>query len=179
MGTIFVAGVHGVGKTTCCIEVAQQLCVPHYSASELIKAEKQAAIAGNTKEVIDVRGNQELLTQAVQRRLYAGQSRLLLDGHFTLLNSEKKIQMVELSVFVSLSIDGIVVFRDDPESIQTRLQERDKHDWDVDLIATQQNAELQHAATVATALRVPINYFDAFSSRMLLEMAGSIWTMTM
>lgn len=180
MGVIFVAGVHGVGKTTCCVEVTKQIGVPHHTASGIIKAEKASAIAESSKNVRDVQGNQDHLVQGVRKIIEAGEKRFILDGHFTLLDTHGQIQIVATDVFALLNIDGVVVFYDDPERIKARLQERDKRDWDVSLLQMHQDAELAHSRLVATTLQLPIVKLEAFDSSGLVEFVASMrrdpWT---
>jgi len=175
MGTIFVAGVHAVGKTTCCLAAVQQLGYPHFSASEIIRTEKLSAVPSGTKEVRDVDENQQLLIRGVDRILDRGQRYFLLDGHFTLLDTLQQVQTVDIAVFARLQIDGVVVYRDDPELIQTRLRERDHHAYDVKLIAMLQDAELTHAKTVSSTLQVPIFHLHAFDSAGLIASVSRIW----
>lgn len=175
MGAIFVAGVHAVGKTTCCLAVTQQLGYPHFSASEIIKAEKLSAVPLGTKEVRDVAENQQLLIRGVDRIRDRGLCHFLLDGHFTLLDTQQQVQTVDVAVFARLRIDGVVVYQDDPELIQTRLEERDRRAYDVKLIAIHQDAELTHAKTVSSTFQIPIVYLDAFDSAGLIASVSRIW----
>jgi len=38
MGTIFVAGIYGVGKSTLCANLSKELKIPTYSAGDLISS---------------------------------------------------------------------------------------------------------------------------------------------
>ena len=66
MGVIFVAGIHGVGKTTASNHAAGILCMGCYTASELIKLERASAIPTSGKAVADIDGNQMLLIRGVR-----------------------------------------------------------------------------------------------------------------
>ncbi len=68
MGIVFVGGVHGVGKSTSCQEVAERTGLQWLTASSLIKAEEQSAVAEHSKVVLDAVGNQELLIRSVRKR---------------------------------------------------------------------------------------------------------------
>lgn len=175
MGVIFVAGVHGVGKTTSCADVAKRLVVPHYTASGIIRSAKESAISGSTKEVGNVRENQELLIEGVNRILESGSQRMILDGHFTILDKQGKINPIESKVFASFKMDGVVVYKDEPERICERLEERDSKRWDIALLREHQLAELEHANNVSMALRVPITVLDAFDSTGLSDVACGTW----
>lgn len=175
MGIIFVAGVHGIGKTSCCSEVAKLTGYTHHAASSIIKMEKTSAIAEHSKEVRDVMGNQELLIQGVQKLYEAGNVKIILDGHFTILNSQGQIETVDLAVFAELKMDGVVAYRDDPQRIANRLRERDGRECCASTIAAQQCSELEQAQLVATSLQVPIAYLDAFDIQGLIAATGTIW----
>jgi adenylate kinase len=94
MGTFFVAGVHGVGKTDLCTRVAKQLTLAHYTASAMIKALDSSAVKQHTKAVDSVPKNQDLLIQAVTKFLSSTSSRLILDGHFAVLSSVRAVATV-------------------------------------------------------------------------------------
>lgn len=174
MGVIFVAGVHAVGKTTACEEAARICAVPHYSASGLIKSEKQAAIPERGKVVKDIEGNQELLVRGTRRVLAESAGRVLLDGHFTLPNQAGEIEKIEFDVFHLLSLDCAVVYQDDPKEIANRLAERDGEVRSVELIAHHQSEELVHAENVSSQLGVPLVLLDAFDAAGLIK-ALSKW----
>ena len=54
---VFIAGVHGVGKTTLCNELAARFNIEHFSASNLIAREKEEEHLRN-KRVENIAGNQ-------------------------------------------------------------------------------------------------------------------------
>ncbi len=116
-GIIFVAGIHGVGKTTCCEKASVRTGLPFHTASEIIRSEKSSAIEQNTKSVADVKGNQELLLIGIQRKLDLGQFKFFLDGHFTIKNARQEIEVIPVKVFESICIKGIVVYHDNPTDI--------------------------------------------------------------
>jgi adenylate kinase len=169
VGLIFVAGVHAVGKTTACKEAARVCAVPHYSASSLIKNEKQSAIPERGKAVADICGNQELLIRGARRVLADSPGRVLLDGHFTLPNLTGEIEKVEFDVFRGLNLDCSVIFKDDPMAIASRLAERDGEIRSVDLISRHQLEELAHAERVSSGLGVPLFVLDAFDTTSLIR----------
>lgn len=155
MSVIFVGGVHGVGKGTHCHLISQRTGIPWFTASSIIKAEKQSAIAVDTKAVADPSGNQSLLLRGV-RRVTAVNSTILLDGHFTILNSHDSIVLIDVEIFDQLQLQGIVVLKDNPSLICDRLRRRDGCEWAVADIRSHQETETTHAKMVATKLAVPI-----------------------
>ena len=167
MGIVFVGGVHGVGKSTCCQQVAERAGMQWLTASALIKAERQSAITVRSKAVIDPIGNQELLLRGVRNYMRLDQGRALLDGHFTLLNVDGAIVAVDIDVFVRLGLERIIVIRGDAAAIRSRLRERDGQDWSISKISTHQDAEINQAHAVATNLRIPVLLIDAFDANCL------------
>lgn len=162
MGVVFVAGVHAVGKTTVCEQVANECKVAHYSASSLIKAEKQSAIADHGKAVADVSGNQQLLVAAVERIRSQSEQVIILDGHFTLINGSGSIEPLSIELFQQLSLVDVVLFRDSPNMIASRMGERDGELPDPDGIAQHQELEIRHAEQVCRELDIPFHVSEAF-----------------
>lgn len=167
-GTIFVAGVHAVGKSSVCSQAAKTLNVVHYSASSIIRAEKASAISDNDKTVKDVNGNQDLLVLGLEKVRETHKKLIILDGHFTLRTKRGRIESIPLEVFRSLVLDGVVVYHDDPEAIAIRMKERDDDSLSPMVIKQHQDAEIEHARLVASDLRIPINILKAFDSEGLV-----------
>ncbi len=163
MGVIFVGGVHGVGKGTHCQLFAQRTGIQWFTASSIIKTEKQSAIAVDTKVVTDPVGNQHLLLSGVRRLLTASPT-ILLDGHFTILNSDKSIVRIDIEVFNQLQLQGIVVLKDNPFKISDRIRQRDGGEWTVADISLHQDEEITHAQMVATKLAIPLFLAEATDS---------------
>lgn len=171
MSVIFVAGVHGVGKTTGCAHVSQSLGVPHTTASQIIRDGKASGITDLNKVVHDMDENQLVLIQGV-RQFLARNQRLLLDGHFTLRTS-KGIEPIPVKVFESLSMRAVAVFKDDPVQIAARISERDKRVHHADAVKTHQEIELAHAHDVSARLGIPIEILDAFDAQRLAHLVAS------
>ncbi len=164
MGVFFVAGVHGVGKTTTCQQAAQALGVPFFTASGLIKEEKATAIAERGKAVADIGGNQELLIRGIKRVLAESTGKVILDGHFTLFTSSGRIEPVAADVFRAMHVDRVVIFHDEPAAISARVKDRDGEIRTPDEIAHHQKAELAHGNLVCAELGLPILLLKAFDN---------------
>lgn len=161
MKVIFVAGIHAVGKSTVCKSVSDELGIPHYTASQIIRDEKSSAVSANSKLVADVADNQQILIQGASRLLERG--RFLLDGHFTMRRkSDGGIEAIHVDVFRELRISSIVLFTDHPEDISNRMHDRDGVLHHVDMIRTHQDAEVAHASYVASTLNIPLVELRAF-----------------
>ena len=84
MGTIFVAGAYGVGKSTLCEALSLALNVPAYSAGDLI-SQVNGEVYGVNKAVKDKINNQEILVNEVDRKLKKYPT-ILLAGHFCIFD---------------------------------------------------------------------------------------------
>ena len=151
--TVFIGGVHGVGKTTFLNTMFKPLGFATFSASDLIKRHKQ--MIRRDKTVSDIVGNQEGLIvesskEAARHRLYA------LDGHFTLLSSKRKVQSIPIEVFALLKLDCIILLSDSCEQIQMRLMSRDGTKWSKALINSFLNEEERRAVKIAARLKIPL-----------------------
>jgi len=169
---VFVGGVHGVGKSTHCQQIAERTGLQWLTASALIKAEKESAINEHAKFVLDPAGNQELLVRGVRKHVTASHERVLLDGHFTLLKPDGEIIAIEVDVFAQLGLNTIVVLRDNPISICNRLRERDAQDWSMTMVSAHQNAEIDQAHFVASNLGIPILIVDVLDADSLTRAVG-------
>lgn len=150
---LFVGGVHGVGKSTLCNSICAQINAEHHSASELISKFGQVNHSIN-KRVVDIDKNQDVLIAAVNEYL-VGVRPYLLDGHCCLLNQNGDVIEIPFSTFQALSPVAMLVLVDDPTKIFARLKDRDKGRYDVGLLSSFQEKELNYSESVASKLGVP------------------------
>lgn len=163
MKVLFVAGIHGVGKTTACESISRKLEVAHFTASQVIMKERTKAIEETTKLVTDLKGNQTLLLRGISK--LANQKHLILDGHFTMRRkSDTCLELIEVGVFQGMNLVGIIIYIDDVEKIARRMLERDGCVCEITQLQEHQNTELAHAKFVASALQIPLTILDAFDS---------------
>jgi predicted transcriptional regulator/adenylate kinase len=154
-GTIlFVAGVHGVGKSSMCEAYAKKFGALYKSASQLIREAKAEAVATNSKAVQDIDGNQQLLIQAVSKIRAKGKN-LLLDGHFAILNAEHQPTPLSTDVFANLYIDSIVAIYDEPSLISSRMVNRDGDAMSEAEVDSLQTLEISRAEQVSDELKIP------------------------
>lgn len=137
---LFVAGIHGAGKTTFCSGLSEALGIPTYSASALIKAWRKDHSWREDKRADQISENQHALISAV-RSLRQHTPFFILDGHFVLLSSDGLTTKVESRVFDELQITGTILVQSAPEIVVERLRSRDMVVWDVSLIVELMNAE--------------------------------------
>lgn len=127
MGTIFVAGCYGVGKSTLCSALSSELNIPSYSAGDLI-SNVNGEIYGANKAVKDKDGNQVLLAKEVQRKLET-ESRIILAGHFCIFNSFNYVDKLPQDVFSKISLEQILLLEADPNRILSNLANRDNKNY--------------------------------------------------
>lgn len=150
---VFLAGIHGVGKGTFARNLSNQLGLSHFSASDLIKAQKLAPV-DEKKTVIDPERNQNYLLEAV-KHIETVHQHFVLDGHFTLWQNQTTFE-IPISVFEELPIAGIVLLTEQPTIIASRLMNRDGTPWDEDLIKQRQAKEVERANYVRSSLKTPM-----------------------
>ncbi|NMF86006.1 ATP-binding protein [Nodosilinea sp. P-1105] len=150
---IFVAGVHGVGKTTLCNALATQFEIEHFSASNLIAKEKEEEHF-RSKQVGNIAGNQDHLVVAINKYLN-DINWYLLDGHFCLLNKDNEITQIPYSTYEGIDPSAILVLIDKPENVHARLNSRDSIRYDLALFRSFQEQEILYAEYVRNKLHIP------------------------
>ncbi|MDX8406224.1 MAG: AAA family ATPase [Mariprofundus sp.] len=154
---LFVGGIHGVGKSTMCQKAFEPLGYQCETASSLITA--HGRISDKEKRVSDVSCNQVALLEQLQsaREQYC---RLLLDGHFTLINGQGQIEPIDPTVFEAMKPGRLILIKGDTEEISSRLAARDNKKWDHSFLTKFQNAEEEHARYVSEKIQVPLQIFE-------------------
>ncbi len=149
---VFIGGVHGVGKSHFCRNLVGKFDVEHMVASRIIS---QYIKQSDDKTVPDVEKNQLILANELSN--YNTMSRtILLDGHFCLLNEKSDIQDVPLHTFKAIATQAIILLKDNPASIVSRLSCRDNRTYRVGLIAALQAREVERANFVKQSLDIPL-----------------------
>lgn len=173
---VFVAGVHGVGKTYICQQLKQDMVV--YSASELIEQYGKIRYNGY-KKVYGIGANQNHLVNAVRQKEKNGKE-FILDGHFCLFNASGDVEKVPYMVFEKLNMEGIVLFWNREEVIQRNVQKREGN---LDVLKSHQISELQeleikYAKDVAQELNIPlvvINTSDEDAVTKCRQFIAELW----
>jgi adenylate kinase len=152
---IFIGGVHGVGKTFFCDQIAKEINLITCSASKII-ADKRKQEFSNNKRISHIKENQDILLEAIED-LSLEENVLLLDGHFCLVNKENKIEPIPQDTFSKLSPRGIIVLTDAPINIYSRLSMRNKGVvFDSEFIEKLQNEEVSYSKKISKSLEVPL-----------------------
>lgn len=128
MGTIFIAGSYGVGKSTLCSALSKAFTIPAYSAGDLI-SNVNGEQYGATKAVKDKEANQDILAMEIKKKLEQYPT-ILLAGHFCIFNKLNRVEELPHSVFEKISLERILLLEADPEQILTNLSVRDKKKYE-------------------------------------------------
>lgn len=154
---LFVGGIHGVGKSTICQRALAPLGYQCETASSLIAA--HGLRIDSDKRVGNIADNQTALLEQLQstRKQY---SRLVLDGHFTLISKQGNIEPIEPNVFKAMNPSRLILVKGDILEISRRLALRDGNGWDGPFLEKFQIAEEAQARFVSETLRVPLLIFD-------------------
>lgn len=124
MGTIFVAGSYGVGKSTLFNVLSKALDIPTFSAGDLI-GNINGEQYGTNKAVKNKDVNQDILGIEVKKKLEQYPT-ILLAGHFCLFDKSNCVEKLPNSIFEKISIEQILLLEADPVRISTNLSIRDK-----------------------------------------------------
>lgn len=152
---IFLAGVHGVGKSFLASQVPQTVGMVWMSASKLIAEELAVPTWGVDKVVDDIGDNQKALVSAVRRRNISG-TKLLLDGHFVLIDTEKKFTRLGPDVFESLNLSAVLLLEAPAAIIAERIYARDRREVSSEFLEEFLHEERKQAVLVTEALSLPL-----------------------
>jgi len=163
---VMVAGVYGVGKSTICSKLSDDLKLNFYSASELIKNEKGFSTWDKNKKTGEIKKNQDYLYNAINKK---ESENFLLDGHFCLRNKNDKIEMIDFKSIQNLGIKAVLLLKENPEIICNRLMNRDDVLWSKDFISELQNTEEIQAINYTKENIIPfssnfVNEYDAIKN---------------
>jgi adenylate kinase len=153
--TLFVAGVHAVGKTYLLQPVCAQLGYHHATASQLIREQRGLANWTVSRQVDSVYENQQALVAAVAR-LRPQVETLVLDGHFVLRLGVNQHQPIAADTFAKLQLEGVLLLEAPPDVVADRLAQRGDDTWAIDEVAAFAALERAHAQAVCKRLAAPL-----------------------
>jgi adenylate kinase len=153
--TLFVAGVHAVGKTYLLQPVCEQLGYRHATASQLIREQRGLANWTVSRQVDSVDENQLALVAAVDRLRAEGRT-LVLDGHFVLRVGVNQHQAIDADVFAKLQLKGVLLLEAPPDVVVGRLAQRGDDTWVIDEIEMFAGLERARAQAVCEHLCLPL-----------------------
>lgn len=158
--TIFVTGVHGVGKTFASKLACHKLGMVHATASQLIKEELGQATWDGRKIVSDVGQNQAALISAIKRIRESG-AKLVLDGHFVLRRAPGCHERLSVDVFRAMECSSVLLIRSPVTILLERLRARQDMSWTEVELADLSRAEDIHSAEVTNMLGIPLKTLDS------------------
>ncbi len=154
MGTIFLAGIYGVGKSTLAHALTTRLGVESFSAGDLISKENGETY-GTNKAVSDKNKNQDILETSIAAILQKT-DRIILAGHFCILNQLGEIEKLPDNVFEKLQIEKIILLEASPQSVVAHLFGRDGKSYSLESITAMMEEEHRLAAKTARRLHCPL-----------------------
>lgn len=152
---IFLAGVHGVGKTFLGKPASSVLGLQYATASSLIKAglnDEENWL--EDKRTSDIDKNQEILISSVSK-LSDSNNPLILDGHFVLKNEQGNLVALPSSVFQRLGVSSVILMEAPASVIAERLTAR-KAPQSLDDIEELASAERKNAESMCRELNIPL-----------------------
>ena len=161
--TVFVAGVHGAGKTFAVKPACQKLGLVHATASQLIKEERGHATWNGAKMVSDVDQNQAALISAARRIRESGAA-LVIDGHFVLRRAPGIHERLPVDVFRGLECSSVLLIRSPVPILLERLNARQDTSWTEVELTEFSMAEDAHSAEVTEVLGIPLKILDSPSA---------------
>lgn len=155
MMTLFVGGVHAVGKTFVLKPVCARLGVRHATASQLIREQRGLANWTVSRKVDEIEENQRALVAAVRRIEHGGET-VVLDGHFVLRRGVSIHERIGVDTFSELLVSGVILLEAPSVTVFERLQQRGDTTWEISEIEVFAHTELEHAKAVCKQLGVPL-----------------------
>lgn len=151
----FIGGIHGVGKSTICRHICNELNLEYLSASELLKWKDINEDAKN-KKVKDIPDTQNRLILGLKDTVQIGKY-YLLDGHYCLLNSNNEVVNVPLETFKTINPFSLNLILGEISEIKKRLETRDKKPYDYAFLENLQREELTYAKHLSKTLGITLN----------------------
>ncbi|KQT42612.1 MULTISPECIES: ATP-binding protein [unclassified Methylophilus] len=170
---IFVAGIHGVGKSYLCKAYSENEHenAIHSSASQLIKQQLKVENWGADKYVSDIDRNQTALLEALKR--FQGNELLLLDGHFVLLKSANEFECVPENIFVQAKFSACILIETDLPTVTERLMNRDgiSAEVDLDLFFSKERARAEY---ICKKIEIPLIKLNSPSQKDFNEAVNNL-----
>ena len=162
---IFVGGIHAVGKGTVCKELAEKFNFEHLTASQVLKW-NEISDSKNKKVQNFTTTQDRLLTNL--NRIINPNKKYLLDGHFTLLNSNGEPEKIDESTYIGIQPEFIILLTCEPKIIFERLKQRDDSIYKLSVLEKMQKMEVEHANYISKKLEIPLfNVIDGNTSSII------------
>lgn len=158
MGTVFFAGIYGVGKSTIIEKLSALTGLPAFSAGDLISARNGEKYGAN-KVVRDKSRNQRILVDCVSE-LLGNNHRIMLAGHFCIVTKEGQIDRLPSFVFDGIELEKIILLEASAETIVSHLSQRDGKSYSVGFIKKMLNEERLAARYTSDQLHIPLAVYE-------------------
>ena len=151
----FVGGIHGVGKSTICRQICNEINIDYLSASELLKW-KDISEDFKNKQVKNIGDTQDRLIIGLENTIKKNKF-YLLDGHYCLINTNNEITDIPLKTFKEINPISLNLILGNISEVKQRLEKRDNKPYDYELLDLFQNKEIIHAKYISETLGIPLN----------------------
>lgn len=164
----FIGGIHGVGKSSVCKRICDELEMQYLSASELLNWNKIEKDPKN-KKIENILVTQNLLIAGLSK-YFSDEKYYLLDGHYCLLNSKNEILHVPFETFKKMNLFSVNIILGEISQIKKCLELRDSKIYDYDLLERMQTEEFSYAKQLSKTLEINLNigtqneYFEILKS---------------
>lgn len=159
MEYIFLSGVHGVGKSTLLKKISKDKNIMIESVSGLIR-QAGNEIEQSNKLTKNISNNQNLWKQELNKIILLDDKKLVLDGHFCLLNAEGEAVILPDNTFEGTKMSKIILKKEKPEIIKQRIENRDNIIWRIEMIRLLQDLEEKRAIFFSKKNDIPLFIFD-------------------
>lgn len=146
----FFGGIHGVGKSTICKSLCNDLKINYLSASDVLNWDKINPDFQN-KKVNNISYTQDLLIEGLNKCIVKNE-KYLLDGHYCLLNKYNQIIKLPIETFKRINPVSFYIIVNDIGIIKSRLESRDGRDYDYDVLSRMQDLEIKYATELSKEL---------------------------
>jgi adenylate kinase len=168
----FVGGIHGVGKSTICNDICNQLNLSYLSASELIKWAK-INTDKNNKNVKDIPDTQQRLIDGIANAVQNNKS-YLLDGHYCLLDANNNVIKISIDIFKEIAPSSLILVIGDVAKIKKKLEERDQKEYSYDLLSQMQATEIAYAKELSSLLNLKLGIGSIDDTSEIISVLNSI-----
>ncbi len=154
MGTILLAGIYGVGKSTLGEQLSSETSIPFFSAGDLISSMNGEQFGAN-KCVKDKNKNQQLLSISINQILNTYE-RILLAGHFCIFDKEYNVDILPTTVFQEMKLEKIILLEAPVGTICNHLLNRDCTTYPMSSLEKLKSFERNQAELISKKLSIPL-----------------------
>ncbi|MHB9010701.1 MAG: AAA family ATPase [Ignavibacteriaceae bacterium] len=150
---LFIGGVFTAGKTSLSHKLSNDFGVRTLSCGKIIEKEKKIDFSEKKLLVNDIKNNQNVLIKGLAKEIKDNE-KIILDGHFSLLNSDSEIEKIDKKIFESISPQLIIILTRPLTELIQKFKERYEGNIEQSLIERMQQIEIAHAQQIAKELEI-------------------------